>query len=167
MTNLPWNLRRALFAPVTSDDLIALLTINHPDWDSPVRMSSQASERFSVDPLREGTTHGGNIYDYRVLSAMLPDDDEASLPSIPVVIENVVQDLGSLLDEEIEDCTVTLVYVRKNDPEEIAQTFPDFLIGEVSAQNETLALSLSLGEIEVEPFPQFKFTPFTTPGLFR
>lgn len=166
MTLLPNWFRKKLFLPSTDEDAIALVTIDHPDWDFPVRLSSHASETFSLDPLRQGTRHDGEKYDYGVLSDQLPSDADDMMPTSALSLDNIEHDLSALLDVEIEECTVTLKHVAKSSPETVLVEFPDFEPEAVTESGGSIDVDLTLDPVEMEPVPPDAFTPDTSPGCF-
>ncbi len=52
MAIIPLTVRRAMYAEHSEECEVALVTITHPDLDAPVRVSSDPTERLSVEPLR-------------------------------------------------------------------------------------------------------------------
>jgi hypothetical protein len=58
------NVRVAANAEHASEVPVALVTITHPGLDAPVRLSSDPTSRLSADPLRYGTYHRGDVYEF-------------------------------------------------------------------------------------------------------
>ena len=167
MVLLPQWVRRAMFAPATNEDVIALVQITNEDIDAVIRTSSFPSEIFSTAPLLQGTVHGGEQYYFGLLSYERPDDIQDDLPNGSAVIENITQNVGWLAGPDAQNCTVVMKHVVKSAPDVVIIEFPDLIITGATAAMEMVSLALGLTPDESEPIPFEIISPQTCPGMFR
>lgn len=166
---IPHFVRAAMLSPESSEGIAALFIINQAGWDAPYRFTSAEGELFDyTDPsLRSGITHGGDQYDYAVVKSARPDDVPGQAAELPLVIENVVQDLAYLAKQSCNALVVTLKHVALSDPDSVVEEFPPFKVLSVTTDLETntVAFSLTLDPIENEPANMLKFSPDQFGGL--
>jgi hypothetical protein len=85
---------RAAFQAAQMDDVAVMLAIiSHPTLSAPIFLSSDPTERLSLDPLVYGTRHQGSDYPFVLMSAVLPDDQDKSPPKTTLKFENVSSDM--------------------------------------------------------------------------
>jgi hypothetical protein len=165
MSLLPRKLREAMLVPATTEDTLLLVEIDKDGWSTPVRLADRALETFSVEPLRQGVRSGGVEYDFAIVSSVHPDDIDGALPVLPLVFENVEGDLNFMVDEE--GLTARVREALATDPDEIVTDLAGLTVRTATATEETVTVELGFERVELEPTPWLRFTPQTTPGLFR
>lgn len=166
MALLPNAVRRALYAAETSEDVITLVRINHPDWAEPLRFASHGLE-YDYENDRHFTTHDGEEYEHALVSALLPDVEAGGNPSMPVVLDNVVADTAWLLDQDLHKATIDIFTVLKSDPEEIVEEAQSFEIATGEAVDERVTLEVALDADDPnDPACGVWMTKNFAPGLF-
>ena len=171
MPSTPRIARVPMLKRLTTDDLIALLELDHDGLSEPLRFSDHATERITGD--RIGTRSRAlspptlQIYDFAMVATERPDDDEAEiLPVIPITLENVVSDLGPLLQFPTEDFSARFVEVLKSSPDTIVREYTVLKVANQGTEGDNFLLQLSLDPIVREPSPFMVCDPQRTPGLF-
>ena len=93
MRRVSLNARTAFDAQTTDEVEIALIMIEHPELDAPVRLSTDPTERLSADPLMYGTRTAWMGSDpisepflFILASANLPSDLEDAPATMWIVI---------------------------------------------------------------------------------
>jgi len=164
------NFRQAAYAQETGRFPIALITFEHDDLASPVRISADPTERsttYTTDSqVVYSTTSRGNEYIYLPVSLILPDDTEDGPGEIKLEIDNVSRELISTIRSIYTPPTGTLELVMDNDLDTVELQWPDFLLGNVTYDASVVTGILSFETLIREPFPAGSFTPSAFPGLF-
>ncbi|MCW1934125.1 hypothetical protein [Pararhodobacter zhoushanensis] len=172
MRRLSLNARLAFDAPASAEIEVALFLIEHPDLDAPIRLSTDNTERLSVDPLTYGTRstwRGANPvtdpYLWIVASAVLPGDDDEAPASARLVIENLDAGLTALLRSFTEPPTISIAVVLADSPDTIEAEWTGLQLASADITAAEITLTLSRDEIELEPFPPGRMTRLNFPGL--
>lgn len=172
MRRLSLNARLALDAPASAEIEVALFLIEHPDLDAPIRLSTDNTERLSVDPLLYGTRstwRGANPvtdpYLWIVASAVLPGDDDEAPASARLVIENLDAGLTTLLRSFTEPPTISIAVVLADSPDVIEAEWTGLQLASADITDAEITLTLSRDEVELEPFPPGRMTRLNFPGL--
>ncbi len=148
--------KQAVNAPETAETFIILLTIDHADLAQPIRVSSDA-----VDTVSRGDTFVAFPFDLS-----LPDDTDARLPRARLRIDNIDRQVVQAVRSITSAPSVLIEIVMASDPETVEVSFPDFQMREIGYDAVTVEGSLTLEEIEGEPYPARIFSPADFPGLF-
>jgi len=171
MRRLSLNARLAQDAPASSEIEVALFLIEHPDLEAPIRLSTDNTERLSIDPLLYGTRSTWRDanpltepYLWIVASAVLPGDDEEAPASARVAIENLDADLVALLRSFTEPAEVSLAVVLAATPDVIEAEWTGLMLSAADINVGEIVLSLSRDEVELEPFPPGRMTRLNFPG---
>lgn len=158
---------RAMFSPDADDDLIALLTISG-DGMATQRIADGYTNRISetADEVVYGVTSRGNDYIFLPVEVAPPSDDPTSAPRFQISIHDVTQILIPVLRSIVGQPTVLLEYVLNSSPDTVEASFPDFLMGAITYNDNTISAELTLDSLSSEPFPAHTMTPSYLPGLF-
>jgi len=148
--------RSAIYAPETAEAFLALISIDHPTFATPIRVTSDA-----VDTVSRGNTYVR--YPFRVT---LPTDAEGGAPLARLSIDNVHRDILRQLRATPDAATVTIEIVLGSDPDTVEVSFPDFELREVSHDFLTIEGTLSVEHFAAEPYPAGVFSPADFPGMF-
>jgi hypothetical protein len=155
------NAAQSLVTPVV------FVTITHADLDAPVRLSSDPTERLSSDPLRYGTRHLGDIYDFVLMSALLPDDKEGALPVVTLAFENVAANMASVARAVLTPATVDLKVVLASSPDSIEEQYLGLQAAHVVYDKGRITLDITRETIFTRrPWPAGRMTQARFPGLF-
>lgn len=171
---LSLNARLALDAPASSEVEAVLLVIEHPALEAPIRLSTDNTERLSVDPLYYGTRsrwRGANPltdpYLWVVASALLPSDLDDQPASATIVLDNLDARMAELLRSITDPATVHMAVVLASSPDHIEQEFTDLRLVSHEISAGEIALQISREEIELEHFPGGRMSRDRFPGLHR
>lgn len=150
----------------TGEVPVVLVTIEHADLAEPIRFSSDATERFSVDPLEYGTMSLGRRFDFAPFQITLPDDKEDGAPAMSLTLSNVGREAIRLLRSTLEPGVVTVEIVLASAPDEVEVEFPDFDLISADYDVGDVTLGLSIDALANEPFPADTFTQSGFGGLY-
>lgn len=148
--------QQAINAPETGEAFIVLLTIDHPGFTQPIRVSSDA-----VD-----TVSRGNTFIAFPFTLSLPDDTDDRPPRARLSIDNIDRQVIQAIRSINSAPSVLIEIVRGADPETVEAAFPDFQMREIGYDVVVVEGVLALEELEGEPYPARVFSPADFPGLF-
>nr|WP_319388198.1 hypothetical protein [uncultured Cohaesibacter sp.] len=166
--------RRAFDDATTSEGEIALFVFDHETLDTPLRLSTDPTERISSDPLIYGTRStwdGANPisepYLFVLMSAEIPGDQEDVPAAITIVLENVDNDIAALLRSFTNFATVHMAVVLASSKNYVEVEYRDLML--LSADGDAGEVHLSIGRRPIEDMsaPMDRFTPHRFPGLYR
>lgn len=161
------NARAAANAAYSDQLPVMLVEIRHPTLPEPVRLSTDPTVRVSTDPLVYGTFRGGNLYSFVLVSAVWPDDQQASPAKTTLVFENVDKDMVAPLRAIIDPVTVDLTVVLAGTPETAEAQFLKMRGIRGSWDASQVSLDISREPLTSEPMPAGRMTKARFPGLFR
>lgn len=174
MRRVSLNARTALDAASTGEIEVALMVFEHPSLDAPVRISTDPTERLSVEPLSygtrsswEGADPATDPYLFVLASAQLPSDLEDSPAAAQVVLENVTNEIITLFRAFTSRATVHMAVVLASSVDVIEAEFHGMKLLSVDFNASDITLSISRAPIEDEVVPMDRFTKDRFPGLFR
>ncbi|PZR89680.1 MAG: hypothetical protein DI537_20540 [Stutzerimonas stutzeri] len=168
------NARQAQDAEGTGEIYVALFYITHPDLAEPIRLSTDNTERLSVEPLMYGTRStwlGSNPttepFLFIVASTLLPSDVEDAPPSGNIIIENLDSRIAGLLRSFSDLATIHMAVVLADSPNLIEGEWRDLNIISADIDASEIAVSFSREDINDEYFPSGRMTRDRFPGLHR
>ncbi|MFU0504003.1 DUF1833 family protein [Pseudaminobacter sp. NGMCC 1.201702] len=160
------TLREAMNAQETGEVLVVLLTITHPDYATPLRISSDPTTLLSEAPLQYGTVSRGETYLFAPFSTSLPDDMDERAPTARFVLENISRDLVELVRSVSTPAKATIEVVLASSPDSVEIEYPEFDVKNASYNANVMTLELSIDALTDEPYPSGTFSPASFPGLF-
>jgi hypothetical protein len=166
MRVLSLNFREALFAQESGEVPIMLLTITHPEPAEPIYLSTDATERFSTDPLMYRTRSRGIDFLYAGIDVTLPDEQDKSPPASKLTIANVTRDLIPLARSVSTPPSVKIEAVLASDPDTVEMTWPAMDMSNLTYDASFLTFDLTMDALVTEPYPAGSFSPAYFPGLF-
>lgn len=168
MRTISLTMRRALAVQDSGEVAVVLLTISHPIMGgSSFRISSDPTQKFSDTPLTYGTISRGLQYTFLPFSVSLPDDVGERAPAAQIQIENVTRTLVELIRiVSSPRATVRLELVLASSPDIVEVAFPQFDLGSVSYNADTVTLELAMDSMTSIPYPAGTFDPASFPALF-
>jgi hypothetical protein len=149
-------LRRAVHAQETEEAFLVLLTIEHPELEQTIRVSSDA-----VDTLSRSETYLAFPFDLQ-----LPEEGEERPPRARLTIDNVSREIVLALRQIQAAPTVTMEVVRATEPDLVEASFPFFRLLDVRYDALVVEGELGVEDLTAEPFPAARFVPSLFPGLF-
>lgn len=174
MRRVSLNARQSHDAPYSDDLEIALIMIEHPELDAPVRLSTDPTERLSIDPLAYGTRSAWmdsepatEPFLFILAASDIPGDLEDAPAAANIIVENVDSDIAKLLRSFIDRPTVHLAVVMASTPDLVEVEFRDMAMISADGDAGQITLEISRAPIEDESVPMDRFTKERFPGLFR
>ena len=174
MRRVSLNARAAFDAATTGAIEVALFIIEHPSLDAPIRLSTDPTERISTAPLIYGTRSawlGSNPvtepFLFILASANLPGDLEDTPATAQVVLENVSNDIATVLRSFTDRPVVNMAVVLSTSPYLVEVEYRDLRIVGVEGNASEITLQISRAPIEDETVPMDRFTKDRFPGLYR
>lgn len=158
----------AFYAEETGDFPILLITISATGLATPVRVSSDPTQRISetTEQILYGTVSRGENFYFVPFSINLPNDNDSSPPQASISIDNVSRELISFIRSLTTQPSVLIEAVMSNTPDTVEIEFPDFDLNTISYDQMLITGDLKIDMLVTEPFPSGTFTPSQFPGLF-
>lgn len=166
MRALSLTMRQALNAQESGEVAIVLLTIQHPDLPTPIRLSSDPTTLLTDTPLQYGTVSRGYTFRFFPFVISLPDDVSERSPTAQIQIENVSRELVSIVRSTSTPATVWMQMVLASNPSFVEIDYPLFDLRSVSYTASVMTLELSIDSLATEPYPSGNFDPAGFPGMF-
>ena len=166
MRVLSLNFRKALFAQEGGEVPIFLLTITHPEFAEPIYLSTDPTERFSMDPVMYRTQSRGIDFLYAGIDVTLPDEQDKSPPASKLTIANVTRDIIPLARSVSTPPSVTIEAVLASDLDTVEMTWPAMDMSNLTYDASFLNFDLTIDALVTEPYPGGTFSPADFPGLF-
>lgn len=149
--------RAALYAPSTAIVPLMLLTIDHDDLVTPIRLVSNI-----VDIVSRGDTY--SAFPFR---PMIPADVKGELPRLDMVFEDVTQDLVVVARSISTPASVVIEVVSSADLDTIEAGPWNFETTTVQYSRKEMRIGLTVESLITEPYPYRLFNPVDFPLLFR
>jgi len=168
------NHRLSQTAATSAEVEVALFHIEHELLAEPVRLSTDNTERLTVDPLAYGTRSnwlGANKvtepFRFVLASALVPSDLEDAPAAGNIVLENVDNDIAALLRSYTDYATVHMAVVLASSPDVLETEHRNMLIVSAEGDAGQVVLEFSRRPIEEESVPLHSFSAHEFPGLYR
>ena len=154
--NVSAELKQAVYAQETTESFIVLVTLSHPDLETPIRVNSSGQEVIS----------NGDLFVAFPFEVILPDDVDDRPPRARLSIDNVSREIVLAIRTISSAPFVTIQIVMASSPSTIEAEFPDFRLANITYDQLTVEGDLTLEEFIGEPYPARVFSPADFPGLF-
>ncbi len=148
--------RDAIYSQETGEAFLILLTIDHNNLTSPIRVSNDAVDTVS---------RGNNFISFP-FELKLPDDQENAAPKARLVIDNIDRQIVSAVRNISSTANVLIEIVRAADPDTVEAQFIDFKLINVTYDAQRVEGDLTIEDFTAEPFPAASFSPSLFPALF-
>lgn len=169
--------REAFNAAATEDTPIVLIKVSHADWDEPIYLASDWTVRTSLEPLKFGVVSNGITYDFVVMSAVLPDDNDSSPAQAELVFAtlNDVADAAGIdlqggivaaVRELVDAATVDMSVVLASSPDDVEIAYTGLLATRAAYPSDRVSVTLSREPMVTEPWPALRATKELMPNLF-
>lgn len=162
------NFREAAYASETARVPILLITFSHADMVTPIRISSDPTERLIVtdELVVYGTSSRGDDYAFLPMRFKLPDDGESGPGDMQIEIDNVDRGLIQTIREIFSPISVRVEIVMDNATGVVDVEWPEYMLTGIQYDATTITGTMTLENLTREPFPGVSFTPSTAPGVF-
>lgn len=163
MRNISSAARQAMYASETADALYTLLTINHEDLESPIRVYN-ANEWENGNP-KVITSNG---YDYIAFpfDLVIPEEGGESPPQVTLTICNVDRTIVDAIRSIPTRITITLQIVLSESVDTVEAGPFTLQLTDVEYNAFTITGTLIYDQILSETFPKDKMDATIFPGLF-
>lgn len=149
--------RAALYAPQTAQAFLHLVTVEHDDLVTPIRL---------VDNLTD-IVSGGDTYTAFPIRVVLPPDVPGELPQLDLVVDAVDQTIIAAIRSIATPPTITIEVIMASTPDVIECGPFVFDATSVEYNAAELRFRLEVERILTEPYPAGLFTPGHFPMLFQ
>jgi uncharacterized protein DUF1833 len=139
--------QQELSAQETGTAWLVLITLDHPDLDTPIRVTSDAVATIS----------NGNTFAPFPFEVTLPDDVEGRTPQAQLRIDNTSQEVIALLRGLTSPPVVTLQIVRSADPDVIEREWAGIEWRSSTYDLGTITGTLTIDDLAAEEFPYITF----------
>lgn len=156
MRSTSLTFRQAINAQETPEAALILLTLDHADLTSPIRVTSDAVN----------TVSNGQTFIPCPFRITLPDDTEEHVTQARLTIDNVDREIVLALRKINSPLSITIQVVLGSDPDTIEAEFDDFLLKDATYDALVVSGRLSIDHIMQEPIPGDVMDPACFPGLF-
>jgi len=146
-----------IYARETSDAELALLTIEHAEMVSAVRLV-----RNQVDVTSRSNTYTAFPFDIQI-----PPEREGELPRVDLLIGYASQELIAAIRSVTTPPTITFELILASDPDTVIAGPWVFSMRGTSYNAHSIRSSLQYEPLLEEPYPVGRFTPTDFPGLFN
>lgn len=163
--NLSPNAKRAVFSQQTDEVFIVLLTINHPSFTEPARVSSDPFELLPNANVR-GVISNGIEYPFLPFTISLPQQDDTGTARATLAIDNIDRRIVAAARGANSALDVKIEIVLASDPDTVEMSIDKFKLEKVTYDAFTVSGELSVQYFDLEPFPSKRFTPSDFPGMF-
>lgn len=168
MTTLPMNMLAAAHARETGKVPVFLLRITHPQLAPDILLSTDPTERLSIEPLVYGTTSRGDQYLYVGAKVTVPDDKDRAPPTSKITISDINQDLVPMVRRvRSPPPQLRLELVLADDPDVVEFAFPKLDMINVDGARDSLTFECILDLLLNEGYPAYFFGPAHFAGLFQ
>jgi hypothetical protein len=152
---------RAIFSEETDQAFIGLVTITHADLVPPFRAARNREPvvRFA------GTENEVTFVPY-AFNAVLPEDHKTRPPTLSLTIDNVDRVIVQTLRQLATPPQVELLVVRAAAPDTPELTLPKFRLREAKYNVLSVEGTLTLRNLQNEPWPHQRYTNASHPALF-
>lgn len=171
MRTISLNARQAHDAVASDEIEVVLWHITHPNLDAPIRLSTDPTERLSVQPLRYGTrstwmTSDGLPFLFVLAGAQIPDDKADTPAAARLVLANVDNKIAGLLRSFTTPAVVDMALVLASTPDLVEMEALGMDLVSAEGSGDQVALSLSRDLRISEPWPTGRMTRSRFPGLW-
>lgn len=170
LTSMSPEAIRSVFSPDADADLIFLLTIYNPSNPSQViaRLADGYTKRISEtdDDIVYGVTSNELDFIFLPMEISLPTEDEAQAPRCSITLYDVTRHITPIIRTITSPPPIKMELVLSKTPDIVEVSFDGFYINSFTYNANQVTASLSMIDLEREPFPSHSFTPRYFPGMF-
>lgn len=172
MRRVSLNARTAIDATASEEVEVVLVKISHDELEEPILLSSDPTERLSIEPLAYGTRStwngsAGSPFWFVLMSTLLPDDQEDQPQAATLALEVVDHDMAKLLRSTTKRATVDVAVVLASSPDLVEAEWLGLELITAEGDSAEIKLSISRDPITAEPYPARRMTRNVMPGLHR
>ena len=151
------NFIEAVVSQNTDEVFLFLLTLDHDDLVSPIRVVNNV----------ENITSNGRVYTAFPFNLILPQDDGDTLPQVIISLSNVDLSLVDEIRSLTGALTVTLEVVLASSPNTIEMSIDGMQTISIQYDAQTIQATCQVEDTMNLIFPSDAYLPFNFPGLFQ
>lgn len=136
---------------------LMLLTIDHTDLSSPIRL---------VYNTTSITSRGETYQAYNFKLDLQDEQDDGKISEAKLTIEAIDQTIIQAIREIVDPPSVVFELVLASDPDTVEIGPFRYDVKHVSYNVQYLTITLEFQDVMDDEFPALSFTPEYTPGLF-
>jgi hypothetical protein len=170
MKRISLNMRMELDAQASSEIEAILVRIVTPD-NQVIRLSTDPTERISVDPLRYGTRstwlsdNGPETFWFIGMTAIMPDDQEDAPQAASIAFALIDAEISEMLRSTIERSRFDMALILASNPDLIEWPVLDLEIVEASGDASQVVIKASRVPKSSESWPKDRMTRQRFPSL--
>ncbi|HRE45471.1 MAG TPA: hypothetical protein PKY87_16060 [Terricaulis sp.] len=159
---------RAITAQETSDAPATLITLTHPSFPAPIRLTDCGRDLVSsAAALLIGMETEATFTARAMQPPVLPGDAaEVTQRRANLVIDNTERDVLAIMSLANSEISARLDLVLAATPDVLEESWPGLRVTEFSPAGGMLAITLAPREDSSETWPFQTFAPSRTPALF-
>lgn len=161
------SLREAAYAQETDKVLIALLTINHPSFSQPIRVTDEPLEDFGNEIY--GVTSRGEQYIFVPFDVDFPDEDEQLVQFLEVRLDStdrsIIDAIRTAASSNVFPTAMAEVVLHDN-PDVPDMVVTGLRLKMAQYNNGILTGRFSTEHTDSQVFPANFFRPSLFPGIF-
>lgn len=163
--NLSNTAKAAVFAQSTDEVFITLVTIDHPNFATPIRVCDDPFEVLPSAGVR-GVVSRSNEYIFLPFFIEPPTQDDTGVAKARIQVDNVSQDIVGSIRSATSALSISMEIVLASDVDTPEVSIPDFRLERVTYDALTITGEISAEYFDLEPYPARRFTPSDFPGMF-
>ena len=166
---LSLNFRESAYAQRSENFPIVLFTFDHDDFTSPIRFSTDPTERLIDDGSKivYGTTSNSVEYYFFPCTVKLPSDTVQGPGQMLMTFANVTRDYVAVIRAISGLISVDAKIVISNDLDTVETQWPQFNVTSIPYDAATIQLVMNMEMLINEPYPYLTYSPNLFPGLFQ
>lgn len=157
--------KNAIFAQQSSEVLILLLTITHPDLTDDILLATDPYDVLPIAGVR-GVVSRGLEFVYLPINFTLPSDDDTGAARAKLTIDNIDRRIVAAIRSVTGNLQCKMELVLASDVDAVELSFDGFELANAQYDAMTVETELFINNYEEEPFPAGRFVPSLFPGLF-
>lgn len=147
----------AMAAEQTGEEFVTLVTIDHEDLASPIRVCDQEPDLVSR----------GNTFVAFPFQIVLPEDRDDELPRSSIQVDCVDRTILAAIRALTSAPTVTVECVLRSQPDTLEYGPFEMTLRPIRYDMLVIEGDLNVARILDEPGEQLSYTPDVAPGLFQ
>ena len=171
------NARRALDQDATDEVEIVLIGIEHPDLDELIKLSTDPTERLSIEPLKYGTRsawladeypeEADEPFKFVLVSTWLPSDKDDAPAAATIILDEIDANIAEAFRSTTEQATVHMAVVLASSPDDVEMEHRGLKLVSADGDANQVRLTITREPITEESWPAHRMTKQRFPGLHR
>lgn len=162
--------KREIFKQESETTDVVLITMNHPTWTEPIRLSTHETQLLKEDqntgvPIY-GTISRKQKYWYVPIQASIPNSTNEQSPEGRFVISNVTREVSQYLKMvDREYPKIMIEVVNSASPDIVDMCFPELDLSTAQWNADTVEITVKSDIASNEPSPWLRFSLAYFPNL--